>query len=82
MVAELLVHGRQFFRRGMLGIFIVTAIIIVCITILNRVTGKNDNNEDLLKKERNKERNGKINNNSVKNRDKNQIFTTITGNYR
>ncbi len=31
---------------GMLGIFIVTAIIIVCITILNRVTGKNDNNED------------------------------------
>ena len=31
---------------GMLGIFIVTAIIIVCISILNRVTGKNDNNED------------------------------------
>ena len=31
---------------GMLGIFIVTAIIIVCITILNRVTGKNDNNDD------------------------------------
>ena len=43
---ESIMNVLEVMGMGMLGIFIVTAIIIVCISILNRVTGKNDNNED------------------------------------